>query len=245
MTGALAIFVKTPGRSAVKTRLAAARGQGYAEQWYRLAAAAVASVATRACAQRGMTAYWAVAEADAESDWSDLTTIAQGDGGLGERMARVHNELVARHGFALLIGADAPQLRVDALVDAAAWLDAGLHAEARLVMGPACDGGFWLFGANCVITDAVWTSVRYSRTDTGRRFHTAMQAFGAWKMVGTLSDVDHVEDLEVVRAALEELAEPTLEQRALLRWMQAKSPASTHRARDRPTRAEPVPETER
>src|SRR5690606_525788 len=58
MSGALAIFVKTPGWSALKTRLAAGTGDAYAERWYRLAADAVASVAIRARAQHGLTAYW-------------------------------------------------------------------------------------------------------------------------------------------------------------------------------------------
>src|SRR4029079_3252618 len=41
----VAIFVKTPGHSPVKTRLAADRGQAWTEAWYRRAAAAVAAVA--------------------------------------------------------------------------------------------------------------------------------------------------------------------------------------------------------
>src|SRR3546814_381382 len=67
--GALAIFVKTPGHSGLKTRLAAERGERYAVEWYRRAAAAVSSVARRAHARHGVTAYWAVAEAGALDAW--------------------------------------------------------------------------------------------------------------------------------------------------------------------------------
>ena len=89
----VAIFVKTPGHSPVKTRLAADRGQAWTEAWYRRAAAAVAAVARATIA----TSYWAVAEPEAIATgaWPDLPAIAQGDGGLGSRMARVHAELVA------------------------------------------------------------------------------------------------------------------------------------------------------
>ncbi|MEO7062547.1 MAG: DUF2064 domain-containing protein [Dokdonella sp.] len=239
MSGALAIFVKTPSRSALKTRLAATLGREYADTWYGLAAAAVASVVLRACAQQGVTPYWAVAEPNAESSWSGLATIAQGDGGLGERMARVHAQLVARHGYALLIGADAPQLRADALVEAAEWLGsetAGPDANplpARLVLGPATDGGFWLFGANLVIADEAWTCVKYSQADTALQFQRAMQPFGVWRMLGELTDVDHVEDLHALRWALDELPDPTPEQCALMDWMDANIDAPTILEKDR------------
>ncbi|HEV8692715.1 MAG TPA: hypothetical protein VGQ93_00795, partial [Lysobacter sp.] len=62
MTVGLAIFVKTPGYSPVKTRLAADCGRAYAEAWYRRAAAAVASVAKIAADREGIAVYWAVAE---------------------------------------------------------------------------------------------------------------------------------------------------------------------------------------
>lgn len=239
MTGALAIFVKTPGRSALKTRLAVALGREFAERWYWLAAQAVASVARRAAAHRGITTYWAVAEAQAEKDWSGFSSIAQGCGGLGARMARVHAQLVARHGFALLIGADAPQLSAEALAEAAHWLGGGTKRPdsdplpARLVLGPAADGGFWLFGANRIIADRAWTGVRYSRADTCRQFRRAMQTFGACRMLGELTDVDHADDLDTLRRALDELRDPTPEQCALMQWMDASIEASTIRGDDR------------
>ena len=225
MSGAVAIFVKTPGRSALKTRLAADVGRTCAEQWYRLAATAVASVVKRACMEHAMTAYWAVAEADAERDWPELPTIVQGDGGLGERMARVHAQLVAAHGFALLIGADAPQLSADALGEAAQWLAADATrmtsspVQARLVLGPASDGGFWLFGSNQKIEEPIWSSVRYSRADTAQELQRAMQTLGSWRMLDELTDVDHAGDLDGLRAALAELPDGTAEQLALQRWM--------------------------
>ncbi len=66
MSASLAIFVKTPGYSPVKTRLAASIGQRRAEQFHRLAAAAVAAVAK--AAMPAVTPYWAIAERDALHD---------------------------------------------------------------------------------------------------------------------------------------------------------------------------------
>lgn len=232
VTGAVAIFVKTPGHSALKTRLAAVCGRAWAEHWYVLAAAAVASVAQRACAATGMVAYWAIAEAGAQSAWPDLPTIAQGDGTLGERMARVHAALVARHGFGLLIGADSPQLSADALVAAARWLVVPSATATvpppdlvgRFALGPAADGGFWLFGSNRAVATRIWTAVRYSQPHAGRDLQHAMRGLGTWHLLAQLIDVDHADDLEVARRALDDLADPTPAQLALARWMRDAGP---------------------
>ncbi|MEO6064251.1 MAG: DUF2064 domain-containing protein [Lysobacterales bacterium] len=216
MTGALAIFVKTPGHSSVKSRLAAECGERYATDWYRHASAAVASVARAAHAGYGVTAYWAVAEPDALVEWTDLPVIGQGEGSLGERMACVHSQLVARHGFGLLIGADAPQVTVELLGEAFTWLAA---TSPRLALGPARDGGFWLFGGNVAPTSANWLAVQYSAANTARDLQHSMRGVGEWLTLKTLSDVDIVSDLDIVHRDLQALPTPTIEQCALLHWM--------------------------
>lgn len=208
----LAIFVKTPGRSPVKTRLAAVCGQAWAEDWYRRAATAVAEAVTRA----GVAGYWAVAEPDAEAEWPGLPVVPQGEGGLGERMARVHATLIARHGSGLLLGADAPQVSPLVLREAAAWL--GTPA-ARLVLGPSHDGGFWLFGGNVAPPGAVWTEVRYSAPETARELRAALDPYGVWRVLPTLTDADRADDLPYVLAELLALPDPLPAQRALADWM--------------------------
>lgn len=218
MSGAIAIFVKTPGCSPVKTRLAAECGADYVEGWYRRAAAAVAAVARTAQTRFGASAYWAVAEPEAlaRGMWAGLPSIAQGEGGLGERMARVHAQLVAHHGAAVLLGADAPQVAVDAVGEALHWID---DASPRLVIGPAHDGGFWLFGGNVAPPLQAWTAVRYSAPDTAQAFRTSLAGHGEWRTLATLSDTDHRADLARVLDALRALPDPLPEQRALADWM--------------------------
>ena len=178
MSGAVAIFVKTPGYSPVKTRLAAGVGEAVAIEWYRRAVVAVAEVAL-AAAGSSTAVYWSVAEEEAcgEEVWRELPTLAQGEGTLGARMGRVHHELVRRHGAGLLLGADAPQLAVASLRAAFTWCEA---AEPRQVLGPARDGGFWLYGGNRTAPLAVWESVAYSVADTAARFRAAFAPYGAW-----------------------------------------------------------------
>lgn len=214
MSGALAIFVKTPGHSPIKTRLAAGIGAAAAEALYAAACAATAAVSRKFAELSGARLYWAVAEAAAVNDpcWADLPRLTQGEGGLGERMARVHAALVRRHGRGILIGADAPQLQAAELARADAWL---ADPAPRLALGPALDGGFWLVGGNRVLPRADWSAVRYSRMDTAHDFRCAMDRHGRWLSLATLGDLDHREDLPTLLQALDALAAPLPEQRAL------------------------------
>lgn len=219
MNGAgLAIFVKTPALSPVKTRLWERMGQRCAEAFHLASAEAVASVAVRAQADVDLTVYWAVAEPEAMRSevWSDLPKLAQGPGSLGSRMASVHRRLLEVHRAAILIGADAPQVTADRLARAVAWLDA---AEPRLVIGRAHDGGFWIFGSNVHMADATWTGVRYSTPDTVNDFIDAARRYGAWLELDALDDVDTFANFAPALHAIEALPQPTDAQRRLACWM--------------------------
>ncbi len=214
MNGGLAIFVKTPGISPLKTRLAA--GMGIAsEQWYRLAAEAVKSVALEAQTQANITAYWAVAEMEAMQNplWQSLPKLAQGDGELGERMGRVMLTLIHQHGFGILMGADAPQICFDDIQAAALLLD---HEDPRLVLGPARDGGFWCVGSNHEFPIELWQSVLYSHAHTYQDFVAAFSPFAEILNLRTLSDVDEASDLALCHRELEKLERATTEQQVLL-----------------------------
>jgi uncharacterized protein len=217
VNGGAAIFVKTPGVTPLKTRLAAGLGEKGAEEWYRLASAAVAATVARV---GGLTVYWAVAESAASvaAAWPGLPLIEQGEGELGARMGRVHAQLLERHDFALLLGADTPQLDPALLQDAQHWLAAD---EPRLVMGPARDGGFWLIGANRHPQPADWLRVPCGGEDTARGFRAAMAHHGAWRLLPELTDVDETSDMEPMLAELALLEHPLPEQLRLAAWSRA------------------------
>lgn len=207
---ALAIFVKTPGLSPIKTRLAAGIGAAAAAAFYTLAVHAVAEIA----AASSLVPYWAVAEADGPGHplWSGFATVSQGEGELGARLACVYRNLQARHGSVLLIGADSPQTTPALLRDAAARCD-------PFVMGRAADGGFWLFGGNRPIPTSVWSAVPYSAPDTAERL--LAQLNGDVAFVAAQHDVDEATDLDALQVALEALATPLAGQVALLHWLRA------------------------
>lgn len=219
MSGAIAIFVKTPGISPVKTRLAASLGRETAEAFHLAATRSVCSVAQSLSQQADIKSYYAVAEESAlnHSYWNDLPCLWQGEGGLGERMAHIYQTLLAEHDFVMLVGADIPQMTVAELVNAVAWLP---HEEqARLVFGPSVDGGFWVFGGNRPIPQSLWTDVVYSVADTGIQFCNKIEQLGGVMALAALRDVDEVSDLLPLRDSLLNLADPLPEQYELIRFL--------------------------
>lgn len=214
MICAIAIFVKTPGYSPVKSRLWPDLGRTAAERLHRASAEAVRSVVERTAAMSAVEGYWAIAESDpsAASEWRGLGHVAQGEGNLGLRMASVFGQLRASHDAVILIGADAPQLECRQLLHAADWLRS---EQARLVIGRARDGGFWLFGGNRDLPGSEWTRVNYSTPDTAREFTDAMDGHGEWQELDVLQDIDSATDIAPVRAQLLALHDPTAEQSSL------------------------------
>lgn len=212
----IAIFVKTPGHSSLKTRLAAGIGRNAAERFHLLSAQAVAAVACSASNQLPeCIPHWAVAETAALDDpnWASLPRIEQGDGDLGMRMGRITNALRARFGAALLLGADTPQIEPDDLIAAARALDTHAH-----VIGPSMDGGFWLFATRADVQPAAWTQTPWSRQDTAARFCHALGDTPIARL-RHLRDVDVTDDLSPLLTALDALQDPLPEQTRLADWL--------------------------
>lgn len=218
MTAGLGIFVNTPSLSRFKVELCAELGRLRAEAFYLSSAEAVASVAEATRQSVDLSSYWVVAEAEATHGdaWVDLPVLAQGEGDLGSRLARVYAALLERHGRALLVGADSPQLCPRLLLQALDWLH---QPGPRLAIGRAEDGGFWLFAGNVPLAAQRWAQARYGSADTAEQLMKAMRSAGAWLQLEVLADVDRAADLATVRRQLGALPAPTPAQQQLLQWM--------------------------
>lgn len=216
---AIAVFVKTPGLSAIKTRLAAGAGTDTAREFYRRSLAITeAVVASAAIDLPGVRPYWAVAERDALAApaWQSFATLWQGEGDLGERLHRVYDQLQRAHGSVLLIGADCPLLGVTHLRNARETLCA---SACDFVVGRAEDGGFYLFGGRTAIPEGVWRAVGYSAEDTADQLLRQLGPLGQTTEIATLPDVDTMADL--VRLAARSSSSGTMlpSQVALLDWV--------------------------
>jgi len=203
MSGAIAVFVKTPGLSPVKTRLAKSIGQKAAEAFHLQASHAVAAVVQELSQKTEVKGYYAVAESAAITHpyWDDLPCLWQGEGGLGERMGAIYQTLLKQHDFVILVGADIPQMTRAELEKAVSYLSNDKQPP-RLTFAPSADGGFWLLGGNCAITQNIWRDVLYSRHDTGENFLNKIAPLGEIKLLACLRDVDELSDLLALRVTL-------------------------------------------
>lgn len=138
----LVIMAKAPRAGRVKTRLAAAVGPVEALRCYRVLLEQ--TVRRLACDRRWVT-WLAVTPDEAAPRFAaslrggSITIIAQGLGGLGERMQRLMDRLPP--GPVVIVGSDIPTIGRGDIASAFRAL-----GRSDAVFGPADDGGYWLVG---------------------------------------------------------------------------------------------------
>ncbi|MDD4973067.1 MAG: DUF2064 domain-containing protein [Bacteriovorax sp.] len=213
---AIAIFVKTPGVSPVKSRLAADIGKEKAEEFFNLSIKATEAVVMEAIkkSEGKIEAYWAVAEKETLHHplWNSFNTIYQGHGELGERLATVYSKLQKKHKRVFLIGADLPHLNYKTLLRA----QYKLNSSSGFVLGETQDGGFYLFGGRGIIERAIWTSIPYSSEQTSSELRKKLGE----KNINFLEknfDIDYKEDLMKLLTIGDENLLP--EQINVLNWL--------------------------
>ncbi|GJL85117.1 MAG: hypothetical protein DHS20C02_08920 [Micavibrio sp.] len=200
---AIAVFVKTPGLSPVKTRLAEGIGAEKALEFYTLALECVTELVQGVDA----TPIWAVAEKET-SFFKNFETIWTDDGGLGQRQHHIYKTLLKKYDQVMLLGTDAPQLTSAMLEEAFEKLD-----THDFVFGPSHDGGYNFMAGKKDIPLNVLTSVEYSQ-DTTREALCAK--LSNYYMMPPFLDVDHIADLQIT---LEEMPDvPTKTQQKMIDW---------------------------
>lgn len=186
------VVAKAPVPGLAKTRLAGSVGERGAAE---LAAAGLLDTleASRAASEQCVIALTGDMDQacraeeirDALSGW---TLLWQRGDGFDERLAYAH--LDAGEGPTIQIGMDTPQVTVDMLHEAGAML-----AEHDTVLGPAQDGGWWVFGRHHGGQADALRGVPMSTDSTCDDTRSALRSRGL--SVGTtrtLQDVDLVAD---------------------------------------------------
>ena len=178
-------FARFPVAGMCKTRLIPAVGaQGAAAIHTRLVEICMAAMRGSGLSIELRTTG---AEAPAFRKWlgCDITFVDQGEGDLGDRLARA-----AAPYPVIFIGSDAPDLDAGRLIVAAKAL-----VSAPAVIGPAEDGGYYLLGLNA---PAPWL---FADMDWGTEtvFDETMRRFAAHGIAPVvlepLADLDRPEDL--------------------------------------------------
>ncbi len=187
------IFAKAPVPGRVKTRLIPALGAAGAAQ---LARRMLENTLEQALDARIGPVELCASPAISATDWADnplpygVESSDQGEGDLGERMARASQRAFARNERLLLIGTDCPDLSALHLRVAAAALDC--HEAA---IYPALDGGYTLLGLRAyhpgLFVDMPWSTPAVAELTLAR-----MRAL-EWRvwLGDALADIDEPADL--------------------------------------------------
>jgi rSAM/selenodomain-associated transferase 1 len=193
----IVIFAKAPVPGRVKTRLIPALG---AEG----AAALAREMLERAVEEALATGLDVELCGDPDAaQWhaprAGLALTAQGDGGLGERLARAASARLP----VLLVGADCPELdrqRLRVATDALVAHDAVIH--------PACDGGYTLLGLRR-FDASLFEGIDWSTDAVASQTIARVEALG-WSLHrgDTLRDIDEPEDLRHCEERSDEAIQP-------------------------------------
>jgi len=207
---AIAIFVKTPGLSPLKTRLAASIGRESAETFFKLSTEMLlAKVNDLSSQNSNITPFWAVAEKEAidHVQWSTLPTIWQETGDLGGRLNTIYSKLKATFDCVLLIGADSPQIPLETFKEATNYLlvSDSSTLPPRFVIGPAFDGGFYLFGGNSTLPSFFWNDIPYSTVLAGSEIYSRATSLGSVLRLNEELDVDTIEDLQILKTHFQKI----------------------------------------
>lgn len=190
----IVIFAKAPQPGFAKTRLIPALGaQGAADLARRLL---IHTVRTALAAKVG-TVELCVTPAVEQSIWQTFAIAdgvqwsEQGEGDLGERLARATQRVIEGGESVLLIGTDCPELSANCLQHAARTLQS---KDATLF--PAFDGGYVLLGLNRFHA-SLFTSIAWSTETVGVDTLCRLEQLG-WAVQNhqMLHDIDEPIDLK-------------------------------------------------
>ena len=188
-TRSVVVMARPAVAGEVKSRLAEACSERFALAVYRLM--------LRRTLRRVAGGSWSTVVAVAPSGgerrrhrFRGLATMAQSGRDLGERM---HEAFAAMPpGPVVMVGTDIPGLRRQHISRAFRALQ-----RHQAVFGPALDGGYWLVGLAPELRDAgIFSPVRWSTRHALADTLENIPAACATALIGTLGDVDTVEDVE-------------------------------------------------
>lgn len=198
------IVAKAPEPGKAKTRLASTVGDQVAADIAAAAlldtldAAVAAPVAARVVALTGDLDATSCA-AEIRSRLESFTVVAQRGNDFADRLANAHADAGAAGGGrpVLQIGMDTPQVTAELLARCARRL-----LQVPALLGPACDGGWWILGLSESVVAESLRGVPMSRPDTGELTAKALRNRNIdVTLIETLDDVDVVDDVAAVRDA--------------------------------------------
>jgi rSAM/selenodomain-associated transferase 2/rSAM/selenodomain-associated transferase 1 len=197
----LIVFTRYPQASTTKTRLIPALGAAGAAQLHRHLAEWTLHQALQLCATSlrspSVEVRFVGSSLEQMQAWlgSSIRYLGQGDGDLGQRMARSFQDAFQMGSQrVIVIGTDCPSLDVALLEMAFAQLE-----THELVLGPAEDGGYYLIGLSRFIPDLFIGIPWGSDQVFDLTLKLAQQQNLSYFLLPQHSDIDRPEDLAKVQ----------------------------------------------
>ena len=195
----IVIFAKAPLAGFAKTRLISALGaEGAAVLAHKLLDLAIRQALDAAVGSVELC----MTPADSDA-WKEVaipagvTCSAQGEGDLGERLARASERAISAGEFLILTGTDCPALDAQCLRQMAQDLDA-----ADAVMVPTADGGYAALALKR-FHPSLFSAIAWSTDSVALQTRRKIAALG-WsvKQLPMLHDIDQPKDLQWLPADL-------------------------------------------
>lgn len=185
----MALFAKAPEPGRVKTRLIPVLRAGEAAELHKALLLDTIDL-VESCAEAVVAYAPAGGRRALEQLLGGRRLLPQGPGDLGDRLARVFEQLCGGGRPVLAVGSDCPGLTAERIQSAAAAL-----GRADVVLGPALDGGYYLVGLRKahpeLFAEVPWSTPRVLEI-TRRRADTARLTV---ELLQPARDLDTPEDL--------------------------------------------------
>ena len=187
MQNTLLIFAKPPRMGISKTRLARDVGLATAQRLNRLCHSRVMRAAN---STQWSTTIYVAPDKDMNTNvgnlWpSKFSRATQRKGDLGTRLSRAFK--ASPNGSVVVVGTDCPDITQNDIKNAFLLLK-----KFDAVLGPAQDGGFWLFGASSRLRKKglLFNPVRWSSKYTLSDMKASLPAQTRTKLIHSLIDLD-------------------------------------------------------
>jgi rSAM/selenodomain-associated transferase 1 len=201
MTQHLIIFAKAPEPGRVKTRL-----RWPPEEAARLHGAFIKDTLSRHRRDDRVTTLWRAGDV-AHAFWSqlDVQQSDQSDGNLGDRMRTALDNTInlSDDSRAVILGTDSPTLPPQ-------FVDRAFQALDRvpLVLGPACDGGYYLLGMRARVAPIFPADMPWGSDEVlSRTLDLANDAQIPYALLDFWYDIDRPADVLLMRSHLRALSD--------------------------------------
>ena len=178
----LIVFLRSPVKGKVKTRIASTLGEDKALEIYLH----LSSVTLSLAAKVKMPVYLFY---EGDTDRLSEGTLQQSHGSLGEKMKSAFEHVFRYHSKAIIIGSDCPFISLHDIETAQLQLD-----YYNYVIGPSEDGGYYLLGLHREMPD-VFNDMAWSTPEVLKETIRQIEAKGnSFTLLRKLYDIDTEQD---------------------------------------------------